>query len=84
MSLYHLDNIVMVKPTAARLYEELFFMTVQVGDRIEGVNNQYGQDFSFISGVVTKVFESGDIDVLPDSYENPYSWPEEGSWILMS
>ena len=59
-------------------------MTVQVGDRIEGVNNQYGQDFSFISGVVIKVFESGDIDVLPDSYENPYSWPEEGTWTIMS
>jgi len=59
-------------------------MTVQVGDRVEGLSNQYGQDFSFISGVVTKVFESEDIDVLPDSYENPYSWPEEGTWTIVS
>lgn len=60
-------------------------MTVQVGDRIEGVVNQYGQDFTFVSGVVTRVTKSEDIEVLPDSYENPHNWSrEQGSWIIMS
>lgn len=57
-------------------------MTVQVGDRIEGINNQYEQDYTFISGVVTEVHWGGDVEVLPDSYENPYRWTEGGTWTV--
>lgn len=59
-------------------------MIVQVGDRVEGISNKHGQDFTWISGVVARVFDSEDIEVTPDSYENPYSWPQEGTWTVMS
>lgn len=59
-------------------------MTVQVGDRIEGINNQYEQDYTFISGVVTEVSEDGDVSIIPDSYENPYAWTKEGTWMVCS